>query len=278
MFNITFWGVRGSTPCASKAYTAYGGHTSCVMVDLGNQLLFFDAGSGLFDANAYAGSYPNKNIKLFFSHVHLDHVMGLPFFAPVWNPAYTVDLYAGSLQRYGGLEHFLSQTFNEPLFPVKFKNFPGVHACTDFEPGAALDFADQGYVIQTAALNHPNGAVGYRVDAQGRSFCYVTDTEHRQGEIDPAIVDLIKGADLFVYDSSYSDDNYAKYKGWGHSTWQEAIRLGQAAGVKKIGIFHHDPLNTDTQLELIEKIATSTSPKVMFTRQGMVIDLLTYPD
>jgi phosphoribosyl 1,2-cyclic phosphodiesterase len=248
------------------------------MVDLGSQLLFFDAGSGLFDASAYASNHPNKNIKLFFSHVHLDHIMGLPFFAPVWNPAHTVDLYAGSLKPYGGIEHFLSQTFNEPLFPVKFKNFPGVHTCIDFEPGATLDFAHQGYVIQTAVLNHPNGAVGYRVNAKGHSFCYVTDTEHRQGEVDQSIVNLIQGADLFVYDSSYSDDTYAKYKGWGHSTWQEAIRLGQAAGVKKIGVFHHDPLNTDSQLALIEQMATTASPNVMFTRQGMVVDLLNGPD
>lgn len=273
MFNVTFLGVRGSTPCASSPYMRYGGHTSCVMVELDNKLVFFDAGSGLYDANKIVGDHPNKEIELLFSHVHLDHVLGLPFFGPVWNPNFKLNIHAGTLAPYGGLEHFLSKTFSAPLFPVEFKNFTGNITCHDFSPGSTLQF-NEGYEIQTLELNHPNGAVGMRLNYKDRSVCYITDNEHTPGVLDEKIVHFIKDTDLFIYDSSYSDDYFAKHKGWGHSTWQEAIRLGEAAFAKRIAVFHHDPLNTDDKNDMIAELVKERSDRASMAIQGETVVLL----
>ena len=108
---ITFFGVRGSTPCAGLEHGQYGGHTSCVMAEAGDHIIIFDAGSGIYDASRIALDNPSKKIFLFFSHVHLDHIMGLPFFAPVWRSDFTVNIFAGSLAAYGGIQSFLSKTF-----------------------------------------------------------------------------------------------------------------------------------------------------------------------
>ncbi len=269
---ITFFGVRGSTPCAGPEHAQYGGHTSCVMVEADDHIIIFDAGSGIYDASRIALDNFSKKIFLFFSHVHLDHIMGLPFFAPVWRSDFTVNIFAGSLAAYGGIQSFLSTTFTEPLFPVSFSNFPANIVCQDFKPGTVLQISDS-LTINTAQLNHPNGAIGYRLNYKDSSVCYVTDTEHLLDKKDDNILGLIKDSDLLIYDSSYADDNFAQYKGWGHSTWQEGIRLAQEGNVKKVAIFHHDPSNTDDKMAAIEKKATDQWSSAFIARQGQVVEV-----
>ena len=123
-------------------------------------------------------------------------------------------------------------------------------------------------------LNHPNGATGYRVEFGGRSACYVTDTEHLPGHPDENVLGLIENADLVIYDSTYSDDEFETYKGWGHSTWQEGVRLAQMAGVKKLAIFHHDLDHEDGFMELLEAEARSAWPGAIVARENMRINLL----
>jgi phosphoribosyl 1,2-cyclic phosphodiesterase len=270
MIKVTFFGVRGSTPCANTKYSIYGGHTSCVGIELDDHLIIFDAGSGIYDASKLAMEKPEKEVFLLFSHLHLDHFMGLPFFAPFWRKDYKINIFAGSLGNYGGINSFLSRTFTEPLFPVNYTDFPAQIQCQDFTPGMTLEI--KGATINTCALNHPNGAVGYRLNYNGYSICYVTDTEHMLLKRDPAITELIQNSDLLIYDSSYSDDNFANYKGWGHSTWQEGIRLAQDANVKQLAIFHHDPANTDERMEAIEKMAADTWSGAMVAKQGMTLN------
>ena len=137
-----------------------------------------------------------------------------------------------------------------PLFPVPIDIMHACIAFHDFSAGERLTPVDD-VVIETASLNHPQGATGYRVNYQGQSICYVTDTEHVPGSPDQNILRLIKDADLVIYDSTYTDEEFPDYVGWGHSTWQEGVRLCQAAGVKRFAIFHHDPERDDAALERI---------------------------
>ena len=143
---------------------------------------------------------------------------------------------------------------------------------SDFVAGETLDLGD-GIVVKTAPLNHPNGATGYRVEFEGRSVCYVTDTEHAPGSPDQNILGLIKDADLVIYDSTYTDDEFAAYVGWGHSTWQEGARLCQAAGVKRYGIFHQYPGRDDSALDQIGIAAASLYPGAFVARERETIYL-----
>lgn len=267
MIKVTFFGVRGSTPCADSNHLRYGGHTSCIGIELDDRLIILDAGSGIYNASSLALNNAHKEVFLLFSHVHLDHIMGLPFFFPVWKKDMTVHILAGSVKPYGGIHQFLSSTFTPPLFPIRFTDFPANIQCRDFAAGETLELFKE-LKIDTCALNHPNGAVGYRLNYKGNSVCYITDTEHSVGELDPAILGLIQGSDLVIYDSSYDDKNFTTYKGWGHSTWQEGIRLAKKANVKKLAIFHHDPSNTDDKMETIEKLATQEWEGAFIAKQG----------
>lgn len=263
---LTFLGVRGSTPCANWQYAQYGGHTSCVMVEAGETRIFLDAGSGLFDANDHLGNHQGDT-HILLSHAHFDHIMGLPYLRSVWNPNQNIHIYAGNLLPYGGTHQVLQKAFSPPFFPVSFDSWPAFFTVHDITPGDRIDIAPDVYVA-TCSLQHPNGATAYRIHYQGKSVCYVTDTEHVGGEPDANILTLIHGTDLFIYDASYTDESYPKFKGWGHSTWQEACRLGVAAQVKHTALFHHDPYHSDEIMQAIDDDVSKNHPHVSVIKQG----------
>jgi len=271
-FAVTFLGVRGTAPCCEKKYQEYGGHTSCVLMEIDDHVLLFDAGSGISTASNYITNKEQKNIHLFFSHVHLDHILGLPAYDAFWDKQKNIHIYAATLQSYGGIQFFLEKTFSAPLFPIDFKNFPANITYSDFKAGDVIQLSDD-IKINTCTLNHPNGSIGYRVNHNTKSACYVTDTEHKIGEIDPNISDLIYNTDLFIYDSTFTDDSYKSHKGWGHSTWQEGCRLSQASNVKSTAIFHHDPAHDDKAMQAIEKQISHMGGDVFIARQGQQINL-----
>jgi phosphoribosyl 1,2-cyclic phosphodiesterase len=271
MIKVTFFGVRGSTPCSGPQMQVYGGHTSCVTIEIDNQIFICDAGSGIFDASTMVLEKYPKESHLLLSHGHLDHVMGLPFFKPIWDKNHTLNIYAGTFHNVGGVKSFLTKAFRPPLFPVPFERFASHAHFTDFTPGDRVKINN--FLIETHSLNHPNGAVGYRFDHKGMSVCYITDHEHTPGVVDHELLNFIKGTDLFIYDASYDDVGFEKCKGWGHSTWQEALRLGKMACVKHTVLFHHDPLSNDETMHNIEAQAKILDPTCIVSRQGMVIDL-----
>jgi phosphoribosyl 1,2-cyclic phosphodiesterase len=127
--------------------------------------------------------------------------------------------------------------------------------------------------VRTATLNHPDGATGYRVEYDGRSLCYLTDTEHVPGALDRSILELIAGADLVIYDSMYTDAEYDTYVGWGHSTWQEGVRLCRAAGAKRLAVFHHDPEHDDDLLDGIAREVEKELPGSFVAKDGLAIRL-----
>lgn len=269
-FFVKFWGVRGSIACPGPRTVRYGGNTSCVEIRCGGRLLIFDAGTGLRDlGNGLVGDGPVE-AELYLTHTHFDHICGLPFFAPLYSAGNKVRLSAGHLLPDTDLRRVLMEMMMAPLFPIPPTAFKADVSFADFAAGHVLSPGD-GITVRTALLNHPNRATGYRIDYGGRSICYVTDTEHEDGKRDRRIVRLIKDADLVIYDSTYSDEEYPKYRGYGHSTWQEGVRLADAAAAKTLVIFHHDPNNDDDRMDGIAAAAEIARPGTVVAREGLVL-------
>jgi phosphoribosyl 1,2-cyclic phosphodiesterase len=273
-FKVRFWGVRGTVPCPGAATLRYGGNTACVEMRCGAQRLIFDAGSGLRElGREMAGSGEPIDSHLFFTHTHIDHVIGLPFFRPAYDAKNRLQFWSGHLASQGQtLESVLQRFMQTPFFPVPLDIMQACMGFHDFTPGERIE-PGGGVVVRTAALNHPGGAVGYRVDYGGRAACYVTDTEHVPGKPDAAVLELIEGADLVIYDATYGDQELARHAGWGHSTWQEGVRLCERAGARRFVAFHHDPDHDDAAMDEIAAELERVRPGSLVAREGLVIEL-----
>ncbi|MBN9564536.1 MAG: MBL fold metallo-hydrolase [Alphaproteobacteria bacterium] len=267
---VRFWGVRGSIPCADSKYMRYGGDTSCVSVEAKGQLIIFDAGSGIRKAGLHALATGYQESHLFLSHVHIDHILGYPFYGPIWKKGHKLSVYADHLKPYGGLQRTIFKAFEEPIFPVPMSKLSATVAYHDIESGQTISF-DETLMVKSAPLNHPNGATGYRVQYGKSSVCYITDTEHLSDGVDPNIVNLIRGTDLLIYDSSYTDDEYVAKVSWGHSTWQEGVKLCKAADVKQLCIFHHDPDHKDDVMDSIAREAKESWPNTIVAKQDLAV-------
>jgi phosphoribosyl 1,2-cyclic phosphodiesterase len=269
-FQVRFWGVRGSIAAAGPETARYGGNTSSIEIRCGKRLILLDAGTGMrYLGNRLVAEAP-LDADIFFTHTHFDHVCGLPFFGPFFEPRNKFRLWAGHLEAGMTLHRVLHEFMMAPLFPVS----PGVFAADmefrDFKAGATLKPAPE-LVVRTAPLNHPNGATGYRIEYGGKSVCYVTDTEHVPGTPDRNVLGLIAGADVVIYDCMYTDEEFPKYVGWGHSTWQEGLRLCKAAGAKRLVVFHHDPDHDDDRLDAIGREAAAAMPGAVIAREGLTL-------
>jgi phosphoribosyl 1,2-cyclic phosphodiesterase len=271
-FLVRFWGVRGSIPCPGPETVRYGGNTSCVEIRCGGHQLIFDGGTGLRElGNTLKRQNGKIDADLFFTHTHFDHICGLPFFAPVYIKGSRVRLWAGHLlPQKLDLETVLCGMMIAPLFPVPMGLIAKQTECHDFRCGETLT-PRPGVTLRTGPLNHPNGATGYRIEFDGRSVCYITDTEHRPGTLDQNILSLVAGTDIMIYDSTYTDDEYPSHVDWGHSTWQEGVRLADAAAVKRLVVFHHDPSHDDAFMDRIAREAAAARPGTLVAAEGLVL-------
>ncbi len=269
---VTFWGVRGSIACPGPDYLAFGGNTACVEVRADDERIILDAGTGLRVLGLQMLREAHAPATILLSHTHWDHISGFPFFQPAFHPDFAFHIMAGHLQAPLTIANVLAGQMSHPFFPVPIQNMAARLSFEDFHAGETIR-TRTGRPVRTVALNHPDGATGYRVDAGGASVCYITDTEHVPGRPDEAILALVEGADLMIYDSTYTDEEFARYQGWGHSTWQEGVRLAQAAGVKQLALFHHSHERSDTELDAISRTARETWDGVRVVRDGMTLTL-----
>lgn len=271
-FTMRFWGVRGTVACPQSNFLRYGGNTSCIEVVCGDARLVFDGGTGLRSLGKHLTATGDHRLAhLFFTHTHLDHIAGLPFFTPAYDMQNHYEFWAGHLRQHGlDLRQVLKQLMQPPLFPVPIDI---MHACVcfhDFSAGETLE-PYPGVVLRTAPLNHPGGSTGYRVEFAGKSMCIITDVEHRQGELDQALVAFIRDSDVVVYDCTYTEDEYARHVGWGHSTWEHGVELCRAANAGRLVAYHHSPDHDDACMDEIARALERKSPGSLVAAEGLTI-------
>ncbi len=264
---VRFWGVRGSVPAPGPATAKYGGNTSCVEVEAGAERIVFDMGTGFRClGNALAGKPVNATI--FLSHYHWDHIQGLPFFGPAFDPRSRLTVYGANRQGQGVGEILHGQML-APYFPV---GMDALRAKLDYRAIASGEQVSVGEVrVSARELSHPNGVLGYRVELGGKSIVYATDTEHGP-ESDAALCELAEGADCLIYDTMYTTAEYQagvpSKKGWGHSTWEAGVAIVRQVGVRKLVLFHHEPRRSDEELEAMLADARRTWPDTVAAREG----------
>jgi len=269
---VTFWGVRGCIASPSPETLLYGGNTTCIGLDLAGRMLIFDAGTGLRRLGAQMRRDGTTEADLFLTHYHWDHICGVPFFAPGFDSAFCLRIHGPRLEGGVGPALALDRQMQPPSFPVPLSLMRGIDSIHGFSIGEVLTPLPE-VTVRTTPLNHPGGACGYRIEGPGWSVAIVTDTEHRPGRPDSAVLSLMAGADLAIYDSTYTDEIFSARRGWGHSTWQEGVRLARAAGVKRLALFHHDPSHDDRALDAIAAAAASTWDGAFVVREGLVLEV-----
>jgi len=271
--SVRFWGVRGTLPCPGADTIKYGGNTACVEVRCSGHLLILDAGTGIRPlGDALIKDGRTVDVDLFLSHYHIDHILGLPFFAPLHIAGTAVTLWGGHINHAAGIEHTLRKLMSDPLFPVPLGDLAARLEFRNFRASETLSPRD-GITINTAPLRHPGGATGYRIDYAGRSVAYLTDTEFLDGVIDATVVALARRADLVILDSSYTDAELRLRRGWGHASWEQGIQLANMSNAKQLCLFHHDPSHDDAFMDAIAEAADAARPGTIVAREGLQVDL-----
>lgn len=279
---VTFWGVRGSIATSGAEFARFGGNTTCVEVTSGTHRLILDAGTGLRGlgqkilAESRALGAPVAATFL-FSHLHWDHIQGFPFFGPLFLPSTSLQLYGPRDEDGSDIEAALTRQMQPPHFPVPLGVTAAEKRFATVEAGDVLEIGP--FRVEARGLCHPQGTLGYRIEAEGRVLCFATDTEHHLGEaLDEHLLVLARDADLVIHDAQYTEAQYAgrdgpARKGWGHSTYLTAVAAARAAGARRLALFHHDPGHGDDLVEAIERDARDHFLGAFAAREGAVIDV-----
>lgn len=275
-FVIQFWGVRGSIPSPGKDTVRYGGNTSCVEMRVGGKRLIFDGGTGLRMLGKSLMSNGLVEAHLLFTHYHWDHIQGVPFFSPAFVEGNCFHIYGAVPPDAESMKQHFHERVIHVNSPVPVPMLQADLKFYNLVCGETFNLDD--ITIETGPLNHPNGAMGYRVTWQGHSVFYCTDTEHFPDAFDENVLYLARDAEVLIYDAMYTDEEYHNPKmpkvGWGHSTWQEGVRVAKAAGVKRIAIFHHEPNHSDDELDQIAEQVQTVFPGGFLAREGMIASVI----
>ena len=267
---LKFWGVRGSTPTPNPENLYYGGNTSCLEIRLPNEeLIIVEGGSGMRGLGlSLIDEFGPKQLSLniFLTHFHWDHIQGLPFFKPLYNPKnqFTFHSFPSEEQ----IRDTLEGQMTTPYFPIKFDLL-----------GATRRFVQMGtkpvqygdLSVSAFPLNHPQGACGYRIESDGAVIVFASDLEHGKPEFDRTLRQFAEGADILIYDAQYTPEEYRSRKDWGHSTYEEAAHVARDAHVERLILFHHDPEHEDVMLDQIVQDARRLFAETSAAQEGSVL-------
>jgi len=270
---IKFFGVRGSISVSGEEFHEFGGNTTCVLLEGPKRTVILDAGTGIRELGKEMARDPHLGIDrpcfLAFSHFHWDHIQGLPFFGPAYDPRRTFTISAIGRERYGkDLRSIFEAQMQQDYFPV---TLDGMGANIEFLQSAEDCLRVERGFVQVVRHNHPGGAYSYRFeDAEGKVIVFCTDIEHGE-RIDDRIVDLARGADVLIHEGQYTPEELPSHRGWGHSTWAQAVEVAQLAGVKRLIVTHHDPDHNDAFLLDVEKKCQARFPNTVLAREKMEV-------
>lgn len=249
---IRCWGSRGSSPVSGQSFLKYGGDTTCLEIRTAdNNILIIDAGTGIRRLGNRLLEKKKYQYHLFFTHIHLDHIIGFPFFNPIYSEKTLINIYGCS-----GLskspQSALASIMRPPYFPVDFKK---IKAKLKFYEINKNSFRIGSSVITFIPINHPDGGVGFKIKEGDRSFVFITDNElmeqYSGGETFQSYIDFVRNADLLIHDAEFTPEEYEKKKLWGHSSYKDALQLALDADVRHFGLFHHSQDRNDAEIDTI---------------------------
>ncbi len=275
--HVTFYGVRGSCPCPADDNRRYGGNTACVVVQVdGDPPLILDLGTGLRPFGLTQPLDGSFRATALITHIHWDHVQGLPFFPPVDRPGAQLDVY-GPAQEEGPLGDVFGDFMRPPYFPLHFSQLRGDIRFHDLYEE---DFVVGDAKVHARRVPHCGPTLGYRIEWDGVTIAYISDHQAPRSldTVADSVLQLCDRADLIVHDSQYTVDEFAQKSHWGHCTVDYAVLVAKEAGARQLAMFHHDPAHDDTTIDrlLTEARATSeriSGPEVVAAAEGMTIDL-----
>jgi phosphoribosyl 1,2-cyclic phosphodiesterase len=275
---IEFHGVRGSTPCAGPQYARYGGHSACVALTAeGHAPVIFDLGTGLRPYGEQLGCATPFHASVLLTHLHWDHVQGLPFFSPLHNTESTLDIY-GPRQDGGPLGDVFAQLMCPPFFPIRPDQ---LGATVRFHDTGDDDFPVGQAKVRSRWVRHVGPTLGYRVDMNGASVAYISD--HGPGCRDDAddfvpqeILELCDGVDVLIHDAQHTNEEYGPKRHWGHCTYNYAVHVARESGARMLALYHHDPSHGDDAVDAITTLATDESarvggPEIISAAEGLVV-------
>jgi phosphoribosyl 1,2-cyclic phosphodiesterase len=277
--DVSFWGVRGSTPCEGERYQRYGGHSSCVAVQAERHPpILFDLGTGLRPYGEQLDGAFNGSVLL--THLHWDHVQGLPFFVPLHRGGSTVDIY-GPRQDGGALGEVFADLMRPPFFPIRPGDLVGD---VRFHDTGDDDFPVGHAKVRSRWVRHVGPTLGFRVDWNGASVAYIPDHGPGCCPDDPddyvphEVLELCDGVDLLIHDAQHTSSEWAAKRDWGHCTIDYAVHVARESGVKRLALFHHDPAHGDAMIDDITRDANDFAshlgaPEVIAAHEGLTVEL-----
>ena len=272
---VAFYGTRGSVPVSEGEFVRVGGNTPCVLLTFrSGRIAILDAGTGIRRLGQdllEERLEQYDNILVALSHTHWDHIQGFPFFRLAYDPRrhFTIAI-CGKGSHGEMLENLFGIQMQQDFFPTPLGKMGA--EMTFWSPDVTPYTTPDGITVLAAKLNHPGDSYGYRFEEAGKTLVYCTDVEHTDG-IDPGVVALARDADLLIHDAQYTPEELHKKKGWGHSSWEQAVEVVRQAGVKRLALFHHDPEHTDSFLLRLEKECQERFPEAFLAREGTQVRL-----
>lgn len=249
---IRCWGSRGSIPVSGREYLRYGGNTTCLEIRTNDdQILIVDAGSGIREAGNALTVNRHHHFTLLLTHAHWDHIMGFPFFKPIYSSKTLLNIWGCPFAQ-ESIKEMLSRVMSAPNFPVSFSQ---IRAKISYQENCFESYHLGSLTITPIALSHPNQGTGYKFEEDGKTFVFLTDNElgyRHEGGLDfQDYLNFVEGADMLFHDAEYKEDEYTKTRGWGHSLYRDALRLAMEGGVRKLGLFHHNQERIDSEVDAI---------------------------
>jgi phosphoribosyl 1,2-cyclic phosphodiesterase len=278
---VTIWGCRGSLASPGPETVRFGGQTSCVTVHLSDgSLLILDAGTGIRRLGMALGHDHPERIDIFITHLHTDHIEGLRFFDPIWDPSVELNVW-GPPSPIRELRSRIAPYFAPPFFPVHLRNIP---SHPEFRDTPTTTWQIGSAAVTAQLVKHPGPTVGYRVEENGAALAYLPDHEPALGSDLSTVkaewisgIALAEGAAVLLHDAQYTQEEYGERVGWGHSRTEDVVTFARRAGSRRLVLFHHDPLHTDEQLERIlaraNEVTASGDGQVELAREGMTFEL-----
>jgi len=272
---VKFYGVRGSVPTPGSEFAQYGGNTICILLTFSNnRICILDAGTGIRMLGNEMIHWRREQVGalyLLITHTHLDHIEGFRFFKPGYDPRVKLSVVTCGVGRQDGeLRNALEEHMSPHFHPVPL-NQMGANITIEQTDVKSWDIVD-GITVDAMEIPHPVKTFSYRFSDNGKTLVYCTDIEHKDG-IYAQMVEFARGADLLIHDAQYTTEELPSRKGWGHSSWQQAIEVAERAGVKKLALLHHDPDHDDSLLAEIEAQCKGRFQGAFMAREGMEIEL-----